>query len=57
LVGVAKPDPAIFVLATRRLGLPPAIVWYVGDSLNNNNTAEARMRVASAPAAPTSPPE
>ena len=32
LVGVHKPDPAIFHLALDHLGLDPAAVWYVGDS-------------------------
>jgi HAD superfamily hydrolase (TIGR01549 family) len=35
-VGVAKPDPAVFELAARRLGLPPAAAWHVGDSLDND---------------------
>lgn len=30
-VGVAKPDPEIFQIACRRLGLPPQEVAYVGD--------------------------
>lgn len=32
-VGLAKPDPAIFVHALDRLGLDPAAAWYVGDSI------------------------
>ena len=32
-VGLAKPDPAIFVHALERLGLDPAAAWYVGDSI------------------------
>ena len=31
-VGVSKPDPAIFAMALRRLGLPADQAWYVGDS-------------------------
>lgn len=30
-VGLAKPDPGIFLDATRRLGLPPEACLYVGD--------------------------
>jgi putative hydrolase of the HAD superfamily len=32
-LGAAKPDPDVFVLACRRLGVPPADVVYVGDRL------------------------
>ena len=32
LVGVAKPDPAIFELACERLDVEPGRCWYVGDS-------------------------
>jgi putative hydrolase of the HAD superfamily len=32
-VGVAKPDPALFAVATERLGVRPDDVWHVGDSL------------------------
>lgn len=32
-VGLAKPDPAIFALGARRLGLPAADCVFVGDSL------------------------
>lgn len=31
VVGVAKPDPRIFHMATRRMGLPPERCLYVGD--------------------------
>jgi HAD superfamily hydrolase (TIGR01662 family) len=31
-VGISKPDPAIFEVALRRLGLSPDQAWYVGDS-------------------------
>jgi putative hydrolase of the HAD superfamily len=33
IVGVAKPDPAIFQFALRTLGLDPSDVIYVGDSV------------------------
>jgi putative hydrolase of the HAD superfamily len=36
VVGVRKPDPAIFTLAVRRLGVEPAEVLYVGDSLEKD---------------------
>lgn len=36
LVGVAKPDPAIFTFALDVLGLPPDRVAYVGDSVIND---------------------
>jgi FMN phosphatase YigB (HAD superfamily) len=32
-VGLAKPDPAIFVHALERLGVDAAGAWYVGDSI------------------------
>lgn len=32
LVGVKKPDPAIFEIALEQLGMDRASVWYVGDS-------------------------
>src|SRR5439155_1573963 len=32
LVGLRKPDPAIYTLAARRLDLPPAAILHVGDS-------------------------
>jgi putative hydrolase of the HAD superfamily len=31
--GVAKPDPAIFMLAATAAGVPPAAAWHVGDNL------------------------
>lgn len=31
-VGINKPDPEIFLMALDRLGLPPGLVVYVGDS-------------------------
>jgi HAD superfamily hydrolase (TIGR01509 family) len=36
LVGVSKPDPAIFTLALHQLALPPEVVAYVGDSYNQD---------------------
>ncbi|MPZ72545.1 MAG: HAD-IA family hydrolase [Nitriliruptorales bacterium] len=33
IVGVAKPDPAIFGFALRALGLSPAETWYLGDTV------------------------
>ncbi len=36
VVGVAKPDPAIFSPALDALGLPPERVAYVGDSVRND---------------------
>ena len=35
-VGVAKPDARIFELALTRLGMPPAAVLYVGDSISHD---------------------
>jgi HAD superfamily hydrolase (TIGR01549 family) len=32
-VGVAKPDPAIFMLAAAAAGVPPEAAWHVGDNL------------------------
>jgi putative hydrolase of the HAD superfamily len=34
--GVAKPDPAIFMLAARAAGVPPEAAWHVGDSLTSD---------------------
>jgi HAD superfamily hydrolase (TIGR01509 family) len=39
--GVVKPDPAIFELACRRLGIAPADALMVGDSPENDGGAEA----------------
>lgn len=41
LVGVAKPDPAIFGFALDVLGLPPERVAYVGDSVRNDVSGAA----------------
>lgn len=35
-VGVAKPDPAIFLMAADRLGTEPAAVWHIGDNLGTD---------------------
>lgn len=32
-VGVAKPDPRIFLAALERMEVPPGRAWYIGDSL------------------------
>ena len=34
--GVAKPDPAFFDRICRELGLPPGVIAYVGDRLDND---------------------
>lgn len=34
VVGVAKPDPAIFDAALTPMGLDPATTWYVGDTVS-----------------------
>jgi putative hydrolase of the HAD superfamily len=36
VVGVRKPDPRIFQLAVDRLGLPPAAITVVGDSIESD---------------------
>jgi len=36
VVGVRKPDPTIFALAVKRLGMEPAEVLYVGDSFEKD---------------------
>jgi putative hydrolase of the HAD superfamily len=36
VVGLSKPDPAIFSLALNLLGLPPEAVAFVGDSYNQD---------------------
>lgn len=35
-IGVAKPDPSLFVEALGRLGLEPNMTWHVGDSLSKD---------------------
>jgi len=48
LVGLRKPDPALYTLASRRLALPPAAVLHVGDSWERDVLAAraAGMRAA-----------
>jgi putative hydrolase of the HAD superfamily len=36
VLGVSKPDPRIFAHACQKLGLVPADVWHIGDSLAND---------------------
>jgi putative hydrolase of the HAD superfamily len=36
LEGVSKPDPRIFHMAARRMGLPPAHCMHIGDSLRDD---------------------
>jgi HAD superfamily hydrolase (TIGR01509 family) len=40
-VGLMKPDPAIFLLAAERAGLPPAELLFVDDSRRNTDAASA----------------
>ena len=40
-VGIAKPDPAIYAMACRRLGLPPGACVFVDDHDVNVRAAEA----------------
>ena len=40
--GVKKPDPGIFDMALRRLGLPPAACLYIGDHPVNDIEGAAR---------------
>jgi HAD superfamily hydrolase (TIGR01549 family) len=39
VVGVAKPDPAIFELMEEQIGVPAARCWYVGDSVHEVSAA------------------
>jgi putative hydrolase of the HAD superfamily len=39
VVGVAKPDPAIFAYALDALGLTPAETWYIGDTVTYDAAA------------------
>jgi HAD superfamily hydrolase (TIGR01509 family) len=41
LVGMAKPDPAIYELALERLGLPAAATLFIDDQARNTRAAEA----------------
>lgn len=47
-VGVAKPDPVIFLAALERLRLRPEEVWYVGDSLFHDVEGANRAGLARA---------
>jgi len=50
--GVAKPDPAVFLLALERLGVPPAHAAHVGDSEADEEGARAAgLRFVPAPLA------
>ncbi len=42
LLGVAKPDPAIYAAVEEALGLPPEALWFVDDKLENITTAVSR---------------
>ena len=44
-VGLAKPDPAIYREATRRLGVEPSDTWFVGDGQNEELAGAARAGV------------
>ena len=39
VVGVAKPDPAIFAHALEPLGLTPDLTWYLGDTVSYDMAA------------------
>ena len=50
--GAAKPDPAVFLLALARLGVPPAHAAHVGDSEADEEGARAAgLRFVPAPLA------
>jgi HAD superfamily hydrolase (TIGR01509 family) len=60
VVGVAKPDPALYRLAVGELAVPPAAILHVGDSWERDVAAAqaAGLRTAwLAPAAATMPAE
>lgn len=40
-VGLAKPDPAVYALTTRRLGVPDAEIGFLDDNLANVEAARA----------------
>jgi HAD superfamily hydrolase (TIGR01509 family) len=52
-LGIAKPDPALFLLAARRLGVPPSHCLYIGDHAPHDRVgalaAGFQFRLASAP--------
>jgi putative hydrolase of the HAD superfamily len=35
-VGAAKPDPIVFTLASKRIGVHPKNLWHIGDSLTTD---------------------
>lgn len=47
-IGVAKPDPAIFLAALERMGLVPEETWYVGDSVFHDVEGARAARLARA---------
>ncbi len=60
LVGLQKPDPAIYALAARALGLPPEGILHVGDSWERDVTSAASAGLQTAWLAPrdrATPPE
>jgi FMN phosphatase YigB (HAD superfamily) len=56
LEGVAKPDPAIYALATTRLALAPATVLHVGDSWERDVVPTRALGMQSAWLAPLTTP-
>jgi len=46
--GVAKPDPAIFEIAAKELGVPSASAWHVGDSMAADIAGARRAGLAAA---------
>ena len=54
LVGIAKPDPAIYTLAVTELDLPPATVLHVGDSWERDVAAAHAAGLRTAWLAPPS---
>jgi putative hydrolase of the HAD superfamily len=42
LLGVAKPDPAIYAAVEDALGLPPDALWFIDDKQENITTATSR---------------
>jgi FMN phosphatase YigB (HAD superfamily) len=58
LVGIAKPDPALYSLAADRLALPAAAIMHVGDSWERDvlpATAAGMSAAWLAPAGTTMP--
>ena len=43
-VGLAKPDPAIYLEATRRLGVSAAETWFIGDGQDDELLGAERRR-------------